>query len=184
MIQYINQDNLCGNIPFLFANQRARRLDLEAHALSPSSGLLLLSVLGAYSGSHMGSRLSGDTEVFVGGSALARSPQEYSVGAKWGAKSKLIEGETFTTSLYNASTSILCEPQRTDGQLRELQEPGIIGDGTDNNGDLAFPLSLSVAYKLGQGQRRSVNPAHAQSFQNYAVERRTSPACQESVKLK
>ena len=96
----------------------------------------------------------------------------------------MIEGETFTTSLYNASTSILCEPQRTDGQLRELQEPGIIGDGADNNGDLAFPLSLSVAYKLGQGQRRSVNPAHAQSFQNYAVERRTSPACQESIKLR
>jgi len=68
----------------LFANniRPTKRLDLEAHALSPSSGPLLFPVLGANLGSGVRSRFSGHAEVFVGSPALAGSPQKNSVGTK------------------------------------------------------------------------------------------------------
>lgn len=94
------------------------------------------------------SRLSGDTEVLVGSPALARSPQEDSVGATRRTDGKLIESQALTASLDNAGTSVLCEPQRTDGEFGEFEESGIICDGADNDGDLALPLSLRESYEF------------------------------------
>jgi len=93
----------------------------------------------------------------------------------------LIESDAFTTSLHNAGTSILSESQSTNAEFGELQKSGIICDGADNNGDFAFPLSLSEAHEFGQRQRRSVHPAHAQPLQHNTVEGRSGPASQESV---
>ncbi len=69
-------------------------------------------------------------------------------------------------------------------QLGDIEEPEVVGDGTDDDGNLSLAsLLLHVTNKSGQRQRGSVDPRHEETLQHDAVELGVSAASQEPVEL-
>lgn len=125
---------------------------------------------------------TGSAEVLGGLPGGLATPQEDGVGSGGGTEGELIEGQDLTAGLEDAGAGALGEPQSAHGQLGELEETGIIGDGADDNGDLVL-LALGEAGELDEGQGGLVGPAHAEPLQHDAVEVSASPAGEEPVEL-
>lgn len=108
-------------------------------------------------------------EVLDGLAGVLWATEKDHVGASWGAKSELIEGDALTTGLLNASASGGGEAESGDAQLGDLEETVVIGDGADDGADLVTARLLVVlvgshADDLGERDRRGVDARHAQSI--------------------
>ena len=73
----------------------------------------------------------------------------------------------------------------TYGDLGNFEEPEVIGDGSDDDCDLALAaVLLHVASQRSEGHWRPVDPGHEETLQHDVVELGIGTASQESVKLK
>lgn len=125
---------------------------------------------------------TGAAEVLVSLPGGLATPQEEGVGTSGSAESELVESEDLAAILENALAGTLGEPQSAHADLGELEKAGIIGNGADDDDNLAL-LALDEASELNEGERGLVGPAHAQALEDDAVEVRTGPASQEPVEL-
>jgi len=79
-----------------------------------------------------------------------------------------------------------CIPENilTYGELGDTEEPEVVGDGADDDGDLPVAtVLLHVTSESGQRHRGSVDPRHEEALQDDAVELGIGTAGQEPVEL-
>lgn len=70
-------------------------------------------------------------------------------------------------------------------QLGDLEDSVVVGDGSDDHGDLSFPAGLAhLPGDPGQGARRTIDPRHKQATEDNLVELGIATASQESVELR
>jgi hypothetical protein len=79
-----------------------------------------------------------EAEVLDGLTRVLRSTEEEDVRASRGAERKLVKCDGLTTGLLDAGTGGCGESQGGDGQLGDLVEAVVIGDGADDRADLAL----------------------------------------------
>lgn len=127
----------------------------------------------------------GGTEVAVRLASLDGAAEEHSVGTSGAEGGQLIEGQGLATVLHDASASSLREAKSGNlDVLREGEETLVIGNATNNNGDLlAQILALGVADDLSNRDGSAVNAAHAEAVKDDLVELAASAAGKEAVEL-
>lgn len=104
-------------------------LDLETTRPSSATSALELAALALDVGLLMG--VGTETEMLDGLTGVLGSTDEDGVGSSGEAGSDLIDGESLTTGLQDACASRGSEAESCDGELGELKETVVIGDGTD-----------------------------------------------------
>lgn len=72
-----------------------------------------------------------EAEVLDGLTGVLGTTEEDGVGASGEPGSDLIDGEGLTSSLLDAGTSRGSEAEGSDGELGELKETVVVGDGAD-----------------------------------------------------
>ena len=89
-----------------------------------------------------------------------------------------------TSSLQNPLTGLLCDSEGADGHLGDVEDPEVVGDGSDDDGGLVTVTGLlHVTGQTGDGERRAVDLAHEQALEHGLVEVRVGAARQEAVEL-
>lgn len=112
------------------------RLDLETTGPSAATGTLELAALGLDVGLLVG--VGTEAEVLDGLAGVLGSTEEQSVGTSGETGGNLVDGESLTTSLLDAGAGRGGEAQGSDGELGELEEAVVVGDGADNDNGLAL----------------------------------------------
>jgi len=151
-------------------------------ALTTTRTTLELATLRTDVGLRMTAGNARGTKVLDGLARVLRATHEHSVGTSGSLDGKLIEGQDLTTGLDDTGTGTLGDTKRTNSDLRHSQQTDVVGDSTNNHGNLVL-LLLKELRHTSQRQGRSVNATHAQSLQNDAVELRAGTASQETVQL-
>lgn len=103
------------------------------------------------------------------------TPEEDSVGTGRGPEGELVEGDGLTAGSENAGTGGSGEPQSSDGELGDLKNTVVIGDGSDNNDGLVGLqglLVVDIAKDPGERDGRAVDLAHEQAAEDDLVEGR------------
>ena len=77
-------------------------------------------------------------------SGVLGSTEEDGVGSGGGLEGELIKGEDLSSGLQDTGVGSAGDAEGSNGDLGDIKKTNIIGDGSDNNGDLVF-LSLHVA---------------------------------------
>ncbi len=108
--------------------------------------------------------------------------QQHRVGTVRRAQRQLIQRQALAASLDNAGTDRRGEAQRGNGHFGDLLHAHVIGDGADEDGNLAF-LVGHVASDARNGHGRAVDARHEQTLQDDLVERDIRAAGQEAVEL-
>lgn len=99
------------------------------------------------------------SEVLNGLSGVLRSSDKKSVGSSRRPQRKLVKGKSFTSCSLDLGTSSGCESQGGDGELRNLEETVIVGDGTDNNDGLVVVVgSMRVRAVLDDARNGDRGP--------------------------
>lgn len=102
------------------------------------------------------------------------------------SQSQLIECDDLSTSLGDALASTLGDAEGADAQLGHLQQTQVIGDGANDDGDVALG-SLALLQQTRdalQGDDWTMDSAHEQALQDDLVELLVSSSVQEAVELK
>lgn len=121
-----------------------------------------------------------EAEVLHGLTGVLGATEEQGVGTGRGTQSKLIQGEGLTTSLLDAGTGSGGEAQSSDGQLGNVQEAVVIGDGADNDHGLALLRLVDVRGDAGERNRGAVDARHEEAAENGLVEVGLRAACKRS----
>ena len=101
-----------------------------------------------------------------------------------GAQSQLVEGQDFTSSFKDTLTGLGGDVKSSNRQLRDVEQPQVVGDGSNDDGDLVLSsVLLHVSDKRGEGQWGTMDAGHKKSLQNDAVEFGIGTTGQETVKL-
>merc|ERR1719295_2378675 len=79
---------------------------------------------------------AGSAKVLSGLPLLTRSLQEHSVLAERGPEGQLIKGDDLAAGLENSVASLLSHVQGADGHLGHLEDPEVVGDGSNADDDL------------------------------------------------
>lgn len=90
-------------------------------------------------------------EVLDGLTGVLGATEQEGVASGGGTESELVEGEALTTSSENAGTGGGSESQSSDGDLGDLEETVVVGDGADDDDGL---VSLVAAGDLGLDTRQ------------------------------
>ena len=78
----------------------------------------------------------------------------------------------------------LCSDFKTYGQLGDVEEPEVVGDGTDDDGDLALAtFLLRLTDEGGERQWWPVDAGHEETLQDDVVELGIGTTGQETVEL-
>lgn len=112
----------------------------------------------------------------------ALSADQDGVGALGSTESKLVKGEALAAGGRDAGAGSLGEAEGADGELGNLDEADIVGDGSDEDGGL-FLLALHEVCETRERQRRVVDAGHEQPLEDDLVELGTSSPGQEAVEL-
>lgn len=99
---------------------------------------------------------------------------------------QLVEGDDLAASLCDTLASLLGDTEGTDAQFRDLEQTQIIGDGSHDDGNVAFGglTVLQQADDALQRDHRAIDFAHKQTLQDDLVELLVCTAVQEAVQLK
>lgn len=124
-----------------------------------------------------------EAEVLDSLTGVLGATEDQGVASSGGTESKLVQGDSLTTSSEDAGTGGGGESQGSDGHLGALEQTVVIGDGTDNNDGSLLTLLVDVGDNAGQGDGRSVDLGCKQTSKNNLVERGIGSASQEAVKL-
>lgn len=130
----------------------------------------------------MGAGDTGSTPVLNGLASQFGTAEENGAGTGGASEGELIEGDDLAAGLQDAGTDSAGEAQGAHGELGDGEETGVIGDGTDDDGNLVL-LALHVTGQAGDGESRAVDLAHEQSLQHNSVELGVGAASQEAVQL-
>lgn len=112
--------------------------------------------------------------------------QKQSVGACWGTEGQLVESDGFTTSGNDPGARSGGESESGYGDLWNVIETGVIGDGADDDDGLIGRLGVFVGDLFGdagEGDGRSVDFRHEESAEDDLVEVGVGSASEEPVKL-
>jgi len=118
--------------------------------------------------------------MFDGFSGVSWSLEQKSVLAQWSLLSELVQRDDFSTGFQDSLSGGLGDSKSSQFDFWAFVQPGVVGDGSDANDDLAF---FSVGRQSGERQSWSVLSAHKKSFQQDFVEFGVGSSGEESVKL-
>merc|ERR1719369_1438614 len=159
-------------------------LNLEGTASSSSTSSLEFSSLGAHI--RFGGAV-GNTWCFshVTASFSCSTATLYQQGVLTGRsfQCELVEGENLTSCFQHTDTGTFCEPECTDGQLRDIKKSDVISDCSHHNTDLITFGSFHPTNDTGQRDRWFVDLAHEQPFQDNLVELGIRSSGKETVQL-
>jgi hypothetical protein len=111
-----------------------------------------------------------EAEVLHGLTGVLGSTEEEGVGTGGSAESKLVQGQSLTTSLLNASASGGGEAESSDRELGNVQEAVVIGNGADDDDGLALLGLADVRDGTRERNRGAVNSRHKETTENSLVE--------------
>ena len=101
-----------------------------------------------------------------------------------GLQSQLIQGQDLTAGLQNALAGLLGDVQGSDRHFRDLEEPQVIGNSTDDDCGLAITTSLlHVTSQSGDRDWGSVHLGHEETAKHNFVELGIGTTSQEAVQL-
>ena len=164
----------------MFVGKQARHLSLEAAGGTTTTSLLELATLaldiglGVLAGTH--------TEMLDGLTGVLLTAEQDSVGTGGGTEGELIKSDDLTASLQDAGLGGLGDAQAGKGELGDLEETVVIGDGANDNSGLAI-LTGHVTGNTGDRHRGAVDAGHKETLQDDLVEGRVRAAGEESVEL-
>jgi len=162
----------------------SNRLDLETPGPSAATSALELAALGLDVGLLVG--VGTEAEVLDRLTGVLGSTEEDGVGTGGETGGNLVDGESLTTSLLDAGAGRGGEAHGSDGELGELEETVVIGDGANNDNGLALVV-LRVGLvgggsdDLGEGDRGAVDLGHHKTAEDNLVEGRIGAAGKELV---
>lgn len=182
---------------------------LVTPAGAPAPGPLELAPLGPDERLDVAARRPGSAELAHGLAGVAAPLQQHRVLPRRRLRGQLVEGQDAATVLQQAIAGLLghvegghlwrskvereTDPPRKRSRLsglpyREplgnLEDPVVLRDGSDDDGDLALPALLAhVPGESGQGERGPVDARHEEAAQDDAVELGVGAAGQEAVQL-
>jgi hypothetical protein len=178
------------------------RLHLETAGPSAATSALELAALGLDVGLLV--LVGTEAEVLDGLAGVLGATEEEGVGTSGGADGDLINGEGLAAGLQDAGTGGGGEAESRNGDLGQLQETVVIGDGADLCllVEIRYSGAASAAYDdnglalvslagvgvgsggddLGQGNRGTVDLGHHEPAQDGLVEGRIRAAGEELVK--
>lgn len=136
----------------------SRYLDLETTRPSASTSTLELASLALDIGLLV--LVGSEAKVLDSLTRVLGTTEKEGVGASGEAGGNLVDGEDLTASLLDAGTSRSSDAESGDGELGELQQAVVIGNGADNDNGLALVLLGGVLVgsgrnDLGQADRCS-----------------------------
>ena len=114
-------------------------------------------------------------EVLESLAGVLGTAEDQGVAASGRTESKLVQGDGLTAGGDDASTGGGGESESGHGELRELQEAVVVGDGADND-DGALLLLGDVRGDSRQGHRRAVHLGHKEASEDNLVEGRIGTA--------
>lgn len=129
-----------------------------------------------------------EAEVLDSFTGVLWSTEENDVRAGWSTHGELIESETLTTRLQNASTCSGGEAKRADGHLWNLVQAVVVRDGRNNCTDLSLiplrgVLVRACGNDLGERERRAVDLGGHQATAYCLVEGAVGCAASELEKV-
>lgn len=127
-------------------------------------------------------RVGTEAEVLDGLTGVLGAAEEKGVGASGGAESELVQSQGLATSLENPGTGSGGEAQSGDGELGDLKQAVVVGDGANNDDGLALVSLARVLVRSGRddagdGHRRTVDARHEKAAEHDLVEVRIGTAC-------
>ncbi len=113
------------------------------------------------------------------------APQEQSVRPSRCPKRELVQSQDLTTSVHDPLFCPTGESEGSDGELGEISEADVIGDGADGDNDLTLVggRRRDLFGNGGEGYRRPIDFGHEESLQNDLVKVCVRAAGQETVQL-
>jgi len=159
-------------------------LHLETLAPSATTSALELAALGL--DIWLLALVRTETKVLDGLARVLGAPQQDSVGTGGGTESELIEGDGLTTSGQDAGAGGSSEPQSSDGELGDLKDTVVIGNGSDNNNGLVGLqglLVVDIAENPGERNGGAVDLGHEQAAEDDLVEGGIGTPGQKPVNL-
>lgn len=124
-----------------------------------------------------------EAEVLDSLTGVLGATEDQGVASSGGTESKLVQGDSLTTSSEDAGTGGGGESQSSDGHLGALEQTVVVGDGTDNNDGSLLTLLVDVGDNAGQGDGRSVDLGRKQTSKNNLVERGIGSACKIVIRV-
>ncbi|KAI9373128.1 hypothetical protein BJX61DRAFT_533379 [Aspergillus egyptiacus] len=141
-------------------------LDLETARPSATACPLKLAALA----SHISTNLvlvGSEAEVLHSFPSILGAAEEECVCSSWCPESELVQSQSLTTSLLNASS----------GGGSEAKETVVVGNGADDDNSLALVGVRHIRNDARKRDRRAVNTGHKEPAQHYLVEVRFRAAC-------
>jgi len=111
------------------------------------------------------------------------TPQEQSVRPSRRPKRELVQGQYFTTSVYNPLLCPAGESEGGDGEFGEAGEAYVVGNGADSDNDLTLigGTRRDLFGNGGEGNGRTIDFGHEESLENDFVKACVCAARQETV---
>merc|ERR1719445_2768797 len=109
---------------------------LVSSGLSSASGLLDLAALASGEGPSVGVRGASSSEVLNSLTSLPGALEKQSVLASRSSEGELIKGDDLTSGLQNPLTGLLGDAESAKSHLGNLEDPQVVGDSSDDDGDL------------------------------------------------
>ena len=110
-------------------------------------------------------------EVLEGLTGVLGTTEDEGVGTSGSAEGELVEGDGLTAGSEDAGTGGGGEAEGSDGELGELEQAVVVGDGADNNDGALLALLVGVGDNARQRHGRAVDLRHEQAAKNDLVER-------------
>lgn len=127
-------------------------------------------------------RVGTEAEVLDGLTGVLGATEEEGVGAGGGAEGELVEGQALAAGLGDPGTGGGGEAQSSDGELGDLKQAVVIGDGANDDDSLALVRLAGVLVgggrdDAGDGHRGAVDARHEEAAEDDLVEVRIRAAC-------
>lgn len=109
-------------------------------------------------------------EVLESLTGVLGATEQESVAAGGRTESQLVQGQSLTTGGKDAGTGGGSESKGGDGDLGDLEQAVVVGDGTDDDDDLSLLALGDLALDTREGDGGSVHAGHKQATENDLVE--------------
>jgi hypothetical protein len=119
---------------------------------------------------------------------ILRSTQQQRIRTGRRPHSQLIQRQSLTTSLLDASAGSSCEAEGRNGQLGDGEEAVVVGDGAHDDdglvlGGVVGALGVGGAYEAGEGDGGAVDAGHEEAAEDDLVEVGVGTTCGLSIDI-
>lgn len=115
-------------------------------------------------------------EVLESLTGVLGATEQEGVAASGRTESQLVQGQGLTTGGKDAGTSGGGESESSDGDLGDLEQAVVVGDGTNNDDDLVLAVLGDLALDARERDGGSVHTGHKEAAENDLVEGRVRSA--------